>query len=343
MKKFSFDCSICVAFLGLLSACLFACSNVDSTSSADVLCESSQSNTDTISSAEASCDSCQKKTDDAFPGIESDDNATIYRVEDVDYVFDNGGWRKATEAEIKVGLGCVKALNDSMFMVGHEIRLCAWSEQEPYWSYLGTSDVPKKFYFNGSVKYGSVSDKRDGHVYKTVEIAGKTWMAENLAYVADGADCGDSLTIGCFYDWHTALVVDENESFASGKTHRGICMEGFHVPDSTEWKTILDLISLDKLKSYLGWQSGTNESGFSVVPMNNVSSFVPIEPYADFVVADYKLVDKCKDLGCMEREDAVYGYAVAFDSSTEFALMEQRSDGDSRGLKGAIRCVKDSE
>lgn len=326
MKKFLFDNSICVAFLGLLSACLFACSNVDSTSSADVL-----------------CDDCQKKTDNAFSGIETDNNGTIHRVENVDYVFDNGEWRKATDVEIMVGRGCVEALNDSMFMVDHEVRLCVWSEQEPYWSYLGTSDVPKKFYFNGSVKYGSVSDKRDGHVYKTVEIAGKTWMAENLAYVADGADCGDSLTIGCFYDWHTALVVDENESFASGKTHRGICMEGFHVPDSTEWKTILDLISLDKLKSYLGWQSGTNESGFSVVPMNNVSSFVPIEPYADFVVADYKLGEKCKDFGCVEKDAFVYGYAVAMDSSTEFALMEQRSKDDSRILKAALRCVKDSE
>jgi hypothetical protein len=77
--------------------------------------------------------------------------------------------------------------------------------------------------------------------------------------------------------------------------------------------------------------------------MNNVSSYVPIAPYADFVVANYKLAKRCKDLGCMEREDAVYGYAVALDSIAEFALMEQRNKGDSRILKAALRCVKDSE
>jgi uncharacterized protein (TIGR02145 family) len=326
MKKFLFDNSICVAFLGLLSACLFACSNVDSTSSADVL-----------------CDDCQKKTDNAFSGIETDNNGTIHRVENVDYVFDNGEWREATEAEIRVGLGCVKALSDSMFMVDHEVRLCVWSEHEPYWSNLGIWDTPKEFYFNEKEKYDSVSDKRDGNVYRTVEIAGKTWMAENLAYATDGADCSKSLTRGCFYDWHTALAVDEEDSVASGGIYRGLCMEGFHVPDSTEWKAVLDLVPLDGLKSYLGWSSGTNESGFSVVPMNNVSSYVPIAPYADFVVANYKLAKRCKDLGCMEREDAVYGYAVALDSIAEFALMEQRNKGDSRILKAALRCVKDSE
>lgn len=345
MKKFSFDYSICVAFLGLLSACLFACSNVDSTNSADVLCESSQSNTDIISSAEASCDSCQKKTDDAFPGIESDDNGTIYHVENVDYVFDNGEWREATETEITVGKGCVEALNDSMVMVDRRVRQCVWSERESYWSSLATSKTPKNFFFNESVKYDSVSDKRDGRVYRTVEIAGKTWMAENLAYAADGADCSNFLTTGCFYDWHTALAVGEKDTIASGKTHRGICMDGFHVPDSTEWNVVLDLIPLDNLKSYVSWPSGTNESGFSVVPMNDVMSYTPIERYAEFVVANYSVGHRCIDLGCMEREEAVtvYGYAASFDSMVKFALMVQRNKGSSRGLKAALRCVKDSE
>ena len=281
--------------------------------------------------------------DVATVDVVPDNDGTIVFVENARYVYDGGVWREATESEIKVGLGCIKSFNDSLFMFDHDVRSCAWSEHEPYWRNMGISDVPKKFYFNESVKYDSVSDKRDGHVYRTVEINGKTWMAENLAYAADGADCSDSLTIGCFYDWHTALVVDENESFASGKNHRGICMEGFHVPDSTEWKTILDLIPLDNLKSYLGWSSGTNESGFSVVPMNKVSNFMPIEPYADFVIANYKLGEKCKDFGCVEKDAFVYGYAVAMDSSTEFALMEQRSKDDSRILKAALRCVKDSE
>ena len=333
MKKFSFNNSVRITFLGLLSACLFACSNAGSTSSADTSCD----------------DDCQKKTDDAFSGLEPDNNGTIHRVENVDYVFDNGEWREATETETMVGKGCVEALNDSMVMVDRKVRQCVWSECESYWSSLATSKTPKNFFFNESVKYDSVSDKRDGRVYRTVEIAGKTWMAENLAYYlayhTNETDCSKSLTVGCFYDWHTALAVGEEDSIASGGTYRGICMEGFHVPDSTEWKALLDLVPLDGLKSYLGWSSGTNESGFSVVPMNDVMSYTPIERYADFVVANYSVGHRCIDLGCMEREEAVtvYGYAASFDSMVKFTLMVQRNKGSSRGLKAALRCVKDSE
>jgi len=34
-------------------------------------------------------------------------------------------------------------------------------------------------------KYGSFTDPRDGNTYRTVELAGQIWMAENIRYASD--------------------------------------------------------------------------------------------------------------------------------------------------------------
>ena len=57
-------------------------------------------------------------------------------------------------------------------------------------------DVPKECRFNPDIDYGSMTDERDGNVYRTVKIGDQVWMAENLNY-----DPGQGGSDENKYDW----------------------------------------------------------------------------------------------------------------------------------------------
>lgn len=43
-------------------------------------------------------------------------------------------------------------------------------------------ETPYELYFNPELEYGTFTDPRDNHVYRTIDFQGTTWMAENLKY-----------------------------------------------------------------------------------------------------------------------------------------------------------------
>jgi len=122
---------------------------------------------------------------------------------------------------------------------------------------------------------GTYTDPRDDKVYKTVTIGTQTWMAENLAFKAEGGcwaynnNKDNVKTYGYLYNWETA---------------KKACPKGWHLASKDEWSALStylggEEIAAEKLKE-VGtdhWQkpvsAATNESGFTCLPggFRNVS------------------------------------------------------------------------
>ena len=306
-------------------------------------------------------------------GLEPVEDGHLVRSETdstVAYVYDNGKWREANASEIFVGMGCVKSLDGTLVQKDGDGSKCNWTYcieavngyrsdgsyvmpdsqgficnlgRQPTWVAATIFDYTKDAFFNPDVEYGSVTDERDGRTYRTVNIAGMTWMAENLTYATNGADCKDSLSIGCVYEWYMVMNVAKNDSVVENT--RGICMEGWHVPDTTEWKIIVETYNGEELLSAIGWCAGRNVSGFSVVPSDYKSGAGFAYKYNETGLADFASATYGVGFSIMENKSTIFGYSVVFENE-EFRIMRMSEEKYSNGYdyaRASVRCVKNME
>lgn len=135
-------------------------------------------------------------------------------------------------------------------------------------------DYPKEYFFNPDVEYGTLTDPRDGEAYRTVEVFGRTWMAENLRLATEDAAQSVVAEEGCeisgrYYSAAAALTA---------------CPAGWRLPDSSDFNSFYtpeyeDLSGYEKA-SYLGQfmsEIGEHCAGFAC----NVygTSFIPLGYY----------------------------------------------------------------
>ena len=180
-----------------------------------------------------------------------------------------------------------------------KVNCSALLEGETGWSW----DVPKECRFNPDIDYGTMTDSRDGKVYRTVKIGDQVWMAENLNFDpgqgGSGEDkydwswCYDNEPKKCdvagrLYTWAAAidsvkLATDtknpqdcgDGKKCALPDTVYGICPPGWHLPSKAEFGTLLTVMggqstASNVLKSQSGWaesKNGTDAFGFSALPV----------------------------------------------------------------------------
>ena len=258
------------------------------------------------------------------------------------YIYDGGSWRESTASEIIYGKACLTSADSSITTFDDGIdRMCFFH----MWIMTNISHYKKEMFFNKDVEYGSVKDERDGRVYRTIEIAGRVWMAENLSLKENSEKCFD---VGCRYSWAEAMKVDgySESPIVVEKNHQGVCMDGWHIPDSTEWISLLNEVSIEKLKSSVGWLDGTNESGFSITPTGFLSEFIDafemkypkvgniIYSCATFVTSDFFRLPYTGTFSF----NTGYGLYIDNDSVKIVEMYDHQEY-----IYASVRCVKDSE
>ncbi|MBR3669228.1 MAG: hypothetical protein IKN70_04370 [Fibrobacter sp.] len=213
---------------------------------------------------------------------------------DKKYVCDSyRKFREIRSDDTLYGVSCTGYNRDALIFRGSKFLKCGSSG----WTQVTESQAR-----------GTMTDRRDWQVYKTTGIGSQIWLAQNLNYEAVDSYCynDDStncITRGRLYTW--AGAIDSVGLREEGKkcgynancelTYpvRGVCPEGWHLPDSTEFQQLIDYlggmsVAGTKLKATSGWGNnpGTDDYGFTALSVGYRSRTV-LEGGTPFLVQWY--------------------------------------------------------
>lgn len=171
----------------------------------------------------------------------------------------------------------------------------------------GTTYGEERTFKTPDHNFGSFTDPRDGHTYKTIVIKGETWMAENLAYLPqvsppseisstekhyyvygyEGSDVEEAKatknyeTYGVLYNWQ-----------AAADRFQGVCPAGWSLPSDLDFDYFKTSFSNNGNKfKEIGtahWEidpGSTNETGFTALPggcLGSDGSFYDISKFSYF-------------------------------------------------------------
>lgn len=207
------------------------------------------------------------------------------------------------------------------------------ARQSRYLSVRCLNDTSVAYGYSGD--YGTLTDERDGNTYKTQEINGTTWMAENLRFNSKTSTCTSlrdaCRTIGRHYP--APFVPDSSET---------LCPENWHVSTTADWDSLLAFVQKNgkDLMSIFGWHArahGTDKYGFNVLPNTCLE-----KKYG------YLDIYESNGVACLGAVDATnnasrYYLTVTSRDGMKRNFNFQRIDEDieKKYFRYGIRCVKD--
>ena len=257
--------------------------------------------------------------DDLSVCIGNREGATAYvKDEDNAYICTNGDWAIDTNADTRKKSSNSK---DNTKSSSSRYKDCKdeansnsnFSGQKTAWEYL-----------NPNIDYGEIVDDRDCQTYKTVKIGNQVWMAENLNFETENSWCGggkdstegDCSKYGRLYTWAAAVGKSEDECGygktcgLSGKV-RGVCPEGWHLPDTTEWSKLFTAVGGISeagkiLKSQTGWNdyNGTSGNGMDAYGFSALSAGLGDS------TGYFYTVNECASFWSAPEKDSNYAYNV---------------------------------
>lgn len=241
------------------------------------------------------------------------------------YVCEDGKFRLPTEREMRMNLGCTSYIYGKKITVNNTHFLCGeegWKIDSTAW------------------EYGSFTDTRDGRVYKTIDIWGQTWMAENLDYRDSVAKPELEGNRWC-YD-NEAEQCDTYGSFYSCELSSQVCPAGWRLPSISDLFELYNFIAFmggdpqNGLRAKDGWtdytghsRNGTDVLGFTALPggiMYEVGSYGDAMRQAWFWYAQ----------DCSLNE-----YEAFYLSSEEVNFVTSSVSGGVVTDAYSIRCIKD--
>ncbi len=172
---------------------------------------------------------------------------------------------------------------------------------------------------------GKFTDPRDGSTYKTIQVNGVTWMAENLKYIVPGSDAyyfdNNPYNVpgyGVLYDWETAMKA---------------CPDGWHLPSGSEFHMLVSHFSVEEL-----WEnSGSGPVSFDIQlggMQNHEGTFTEMDESAYFWTStEYN-----------ENEAEYFSFLIL--NNQAVVDISRRADtedihGSEKVSKYSVRCVKD--
>lgn len=294
------------------------------------------------------------------------------------FVCDGGTWRTPNCAETKLGSLCTAndggVVPECESLGGFKIdyvcsqdpkasnKLVWHPVRSPFEYTLEYWNTKRNAYNTAAVEAGThsdlmITDPRDGNVYRTIVMNGMRVFAENLRYADSAASknligqtsCYNGESKNCeiggrYYAWSAAMDLNGKWNSASassliGAQHRGICPEGWHIPDTTEWKTMFSAYGSAKphqVMGYSGWTAATDVSGFTALPIDYLFE-TGVNIYHGF---DYALFWSSSEDPVFDQSNTA-SYWWFNKDNTHLGGFEGVGDRGYKEYRLSVRCIQD--